>query len=57
MLKDSQGTNLRFLKEVIFRGYRIIYNPANAPAQVTIIAVLNAKMDTPSHVRKGWVVD
>jgi toxin ParE1/3/4 len=54
---EFQDSRLNFLKEVLFRGYRIIYNPSRAPAKITIIAVLNAKMDTPRHIPEDWVLD
>jgi len=41
---ELSGKCQSFLKEVVFKGYRIIYNPAKAPVSVTIVAVLSSKM-------------
>src|ERR1035437_8523526 len=51
---EFNESDLDFLRELIFKNYRIIYNPKKAPKQITIIAVLNAKMDIPRHLKKSW---
>ena len=56
-IPEFEGTRLNFLKELIFRGYRIIYNPTNSPEKVTVIAVLNAKMDVPNQINESWIIE
>jgi toxin ParE1/3/4 len=50
-------TPFDFLKEVIYRGYRIIYNPTKAPESITIIAVLNGRQDMLRNVKADWEID
>jgi toxin ParE1/3/4 len=57
IIPEFERTLLDYLKEVIFKGYRIIYNPSKAPASITIIAVLNSKMDVPKQVSQSWILD
>lgn len=54
---EFEGTKLSFLREIVFRGYRIIYNPINSPEKVTVIAVLNAKMDVPNQLKENWIIE
>ena len=54
---EFEGTRLNFLREIIFRGYRIIYNPSKSPIKITVIAVLNAKMDVPKQIKESWEID
>jgi|ERR1700741_7531 len=54
---EFTNTRLKFLKEVIFKGYRIIYNPDQLPIRITIIAILNAKMDVPKHIDASWIIE
>jgi len=54
---EFETTRLNFLRELICKGYRIIYNPSKAPEKVTIIAVINAKMDVPNQINQKWIID
>ena len=56
-IPEFKDTRLDFLREIIFKGYRIIYNPTNSPLKVTVIAVLNAKMDVPKHFNEPWIIE
>ena len=51
---EFENTPLVFLREVIFKGYRIIYNPSE---KVTILTVINGRMDLESHVNSDWVLE
>ena len=42
---EFYNTPLDFLKEIIFKGYRIIYQPQIELKQITIIAVLSGRMN------------
>lgn len=57
MVPEFENSQLEFLREVIYKGYRIIYNPKNAPEKLTIITVLNSKMDVVRHVKPDWEIE
>lgn len=42
IVPEFENSQLKFLREVIYKGYRIIYSPKKAPEKITIIAVINA---------------
>ncbi|MCD8528993.1 MAG: hypothetical protein LRY27_03315, partial [Chitinophagales bacterium] len=52
---EFENTIIYFLRELIYRNYRIIYNYQIEQHQVNIIAVMNAKMDLPRHI-SSWVL-
>lgn len=54
---EFKSTQFRFLKEVIFKGYRIIYNPSKVPEKITIIAVFNGRMDVLKNKSAGWEIE
>jgi plasmid stabilization system protein ParE len=56
-IPEFKDTHLDFLKEVIFKGYRVIYNPTNYLTKITIIAILNAKMDVPKQFKEPWNIE
>ena len=41
---EFKNTSLDFLREIIFKGYRIIYQPHTTHEQLTIISVINGRM-------------
>jgi len=53
---EFQNTPIHFLKELIFKGYRVIYNPSNAPDKVTIISVINGRMDIEKDSNKNYIL-
>ena len=50
---EFQNTPLSFLREVIFKGYRIIYNPVSVE-EIIIIAVISGRMDL---FRSDWEIE
>ena len=57
LVPEFQDTHLNFLKEVIYKGYRIIYNPTKFPQSITVIAVIKGRMDILRTVKSSWVID
>ncbi len=53
---EFEGTHLNFLREVIFRGYRIIYDPTDAPEKVFIIGVVNGRQEL-RNINTDWDID
>lgn len=51
---EFENTPLAFLREVIFKGYRIIYSFEKT---VTILSVINGRMDLENHINSGWVIE
>lgn len=43
-IPEFENTPLDFLKEIIFKGYRIIYQPHTIKNKLTIITVLSGRM-------------
>ncbi|MBI4648915.1 MAG: type II toxin-antitoxin system RelE/ParE family toxin [Bacteroidia bacterium] len=54
---EFEDTSLNFLREIIFRNYRIIYNPINSPIKVTILAVVNCSMNLPEYFEAEWIIE
>ncbi len=54
---ELQDTPLSFLKEVIYKGYRIIYNPTSSPEYVTVITVISGRMDLLKDLSGNWVIE
>ncbi len=53
---EFENTPLAFLREVIFKGYRIIYSFEKEKI-VTILSVINGRMDLENHINSGWVIE
>ena len=53
---EFQNTPLSFLREVIYKGYRIIYNVALAE-EITIVAVVSGRMDLPGMSKSDWEIE
>jgi plasmid stabilization system protein ParE len=54
---EFDKTPLLFLHELIFKGYRIIYNPTHMPNKIVIITVLNGRMDVGQHIKEEWIIE
>lgn len=51
---EFENTPLAFLREVVFKGYRIIYS---IDKSVTILTVINGRMDLENHINSNWVIE
>jgi len=47
---------LSFLREVIYKGYRIIYDPRNEPEKVHVLAVRHSRMELTSKTVE-WILE
>ncbi len=56
-IPEFEGTYIYYLKEVIYKGYRIIYNPEKQPKTLTILAIINCKMSFDKNINPEWVVE
>lgn len=54
-IPELEQTKLDFLREVIYKSYRVIYDPTKLPLQVDIIAVQSARMDFGKQSR-SWEI-
>lgn len=54
-IPEFKNTSIHFLREVIFGNYRIVYRYHLDQNKVSIIAVINAKMDLPNHI-SPWML-
>jgi len=52
---ELYDTPLSFLREVIYKGYRIIYDPRNAPEKVHVITVFNSRMELKQKTLE-WII-
>lgn len=43
IVPEFENTTLKFLREVIYRGYRIIYNSTNEDGKIHIIVVISGR--------------
>ncbi len=48
---EFENTYLERLREIIFKGYRVIYEPETTENQITIIAVLNGRRSIRKHMQ------
>ncbi len=55
LVPEFQNTQLSYLREVIYKGYRIIYNPAS-DEKITIVAVVSGRMDLPATIQADWEI-
>ena len=53
---EFQNTELSFLREVIYKGYRVIYNPVSVET-IIIIAVVSGRMDLPGMLKADWEIE
>ena len=56
LVPEFTGTPLFYLREVIFNGYRIIYDPSDSK-KATIITVIHGRMDLSKHINSDWVIE
>ena len=54
---EFNNTQIHFLREVVFKGYRIIYNPLNVPERIAIISVMHGRMDVLRNIKSIWELD
>jgi len=52
-IPELEHTKLHFLREVIYKTYRVVYNPTKLPLEVEIIAIQSARMDLDKQ-SKTW---
>jgi plasmid stabilization system protein ParE len=55
-IPEFEGTNLSFLREVIYRGYRVIYDPSDSPDKVFILAVGSGRQEL-RNINTDWDLD
>ncbi|MFA6923727.1 MAG: type II toxin-antitoxin system RelE/ParE family toxin [Bacteroidales bacterium] len=53
---EFQNTPVNFLKEVMYKGYRIIYLHSDSSEKICIIAVINGRQDIIKNVKPDWVL-
>ena len=56
LLPEFANTPICYLREFIYKGYRVIYNPSNSPDSVNIIAVINGRQDVNKNVKAEWIL-
>ena len=56
VIPEFEGTHLNFLREVIYKGYRVLYDPSDSPAKVEIIAVTSGRQEL-RNVNTEWDLD
>ena len=49
---EFETSALSFLKEFIYKGYRFIYNPTNAPVSITILTVIHSRQNLTEEMVK-----
>lgn len=49
MVPEFQNTNLAFLREIIYRGYRIIYDSTNDDSKIQIVVVISGRENIYKH--------
>jgi plasmid stabilization system protein ParE len=55
-IPEFEGTHLNFLREVIYRGYRVIYDPSDSPEKIFILAVSNGRQEL-RNINTDWDID
>lgn len=50
-IPEFENTPLAYLKEIVYRGYRIIYEPAESPSDpVYVVLVISGRQDINRHI-------
>jgi toxin ParE1/3/4 len=52
-IPEFEGTHLNFLREVIYKGYRILYDPSDSPDKIHIIAITNGRQEL-RNINTEW---
>ena len=55
-IPEFEGTHLSHLREVIFKGYRVIYETTDLPDKVLVLAVSNGRQEL-RNVNTEWDID
>jgi plasmid stabilization system protein ParE len=53
---EFHNTPVNYLKEVIFKGYRVIYYYSDPLEKVYIVAVINGRQDLTKNVKPDWIL-
>jgi toxin ParE1/3/4 len=55
-LPEFINTPVSYLREVIYKGYRVIYNPSNFPTSVSVVAIINGRQDVWQNIKTDWIL-
>ena len=56
-ITEFELSSLSHLKEVIYKGHRIIYDLSDLPTKVTIITIISGRMDLGKHQADNWIIE
>ena len=56
-IPEFETTSLSSLRELIYKGYRILYDPTDIPLKVTILTVISGRMDLETHQKNNWIIE
>ncbi len=57
VIPELQDTHLGFVRELIYKGYRVIYNPSGFPEKIAVLAVLHSRMDFLRQFKSEWILE
>jgi toxin ParE1/3/4 len=49
-IAEFENTPLDFLQEIIYKGYRIIYDPTASDGKIYIVLVISGRMSISKHI-------
>jgi len=50
LVPEFKGTSLSYLREIIYKGYRIIYSSSADNGQIYIVMVISGRMNIENHL-------
>lgn len=56
-IPEFENSTLNELKEVIYKGHRIVYDLSDLPTKITVITVLSGRMDLGKHQKNNWILE
>lgn len=56
LVPEFSNTPISYLREIIYKGYRVIYNPSDSPSSISVIAVINGRQDVGQNIKADWIL-
>ena len=56
LVPEFENTPINHLKELIFKGYRVIYIFKERSDKIIIIAVINGRQDVYKNIKPDWLL-
>ena len=55
IIPELELSPINYLREIIFKSYRVVYNPNNLPKSINVISVQSSRMDILGQA-ESWIL-